>query len=61
MNDSLDMDMKLMDEIIDGASRLPPDRQERILEVIKAMLFTRKVIMEQERESMPAREIGHEV
>ena len=42
MNDSHDMDMELIEEIQHYAGKLPPDRQERILEVIRAMLFTRK-------------------
>ena len=44
MNDSHDMDMdkELIKEIQHYAGKLPPERQERILEVIRAMLFTRK-------------------
>ncbi len=42
MNDSHDMDKELIEEIQYYADKLPPERQERILEVIRAMLFTRK-------------------
>ena len=41
MNDSHDMDNELIKEIQHYAGKLPPERQERILEVIRAMLFTR--------------------
>ena len=44
MNDSHDMDKELIKEIQHYAGKLPPERQERILEVIRAMLFTRKKI-----------------
>ena len=42
MNDSHDMDKELIEEIQYYAGKLPPERQERILEVIRAMLFTRR-------------------
>ena len=42
MNDSHDMDKELIGEIQHYAGKLPPERQERILEVIRAMLFTRR-------------------
>ncbi len=40
MNDSHDMDKELIKEIKYYAGKLPPQRQKRILEVIRAMLFT---------------------
>lgn len=39
MNDSHDMDKELIKEIQHYAGKLPPERQERILEVIRAMLL----------------------
>lgn len=40
-------DIKRLNEIVDGASRLPVENQECILFSIRAMLFTRNVIMRQ--------------
>lgn len=37
-------DMKLVNEIVENASTIPIECQEHILDVIKAMAFTRKVI-----------------
>lgn len=36
--------VKLAKEIVENASMIPVECQERILEIIKAMVFTRKVI-----------------
>ena len=48
MNDFHDMDKELIEEIQHYAGKLPPERQERILEVIRAMLFTRRELSERE-------------
>ncbi len=42
MNDFHDMDKELIEEIKYYAGKLPPQRQERILEVIRATLFSKK-------------------
>ncbi len=61
MNDSHDLDRQLLEEIKYCAGKLPPQRQERILEVIRAMLFTRSVILGQEANNGPVEEIDDEV
>ena len=60
MNDSHDMDMdkELIKEIQHYAGKLPPERQERILEVIRAMLFTRKKISGREAKNWLVRGTG---
>ncbi|MCB6993078.1 hypothetical protein LI177_06215 [bacterium 210820-DFI.6.37] len=41
---------KLLDEILESASETPLEFQEHILDVVKAMCFTRSVV-EQEQQS----------
>ncbi len=38
-------DIKRLDAIVDGASKLPVENQEYILNTIKGMLFTRDLLM----------------
>lgn len=38
-------DVKRLDAIVDGASKLPIENQEYILTTIKGMLFTRNLLM----------------
>lgn len=40
-------DTKLVDEILTCASATPLDYQEHILDVVKAMLFTRSVVQKE--------------
>ena len=42
---------QLAKEIVENASMIPVECQERILEIIKAMVFTRKVIEKSEKSS----------
>ena len=60
MNDSHDMDMdkELIKEIQHYAGKLPPERQERILEGIRAMLFTRKELSGREAKNGLVRRTG---
>lgn len=46
---------KRLDAIIDEASKLPIEKQESILAIIRGMLFTRKYFMEQERKEKAMR------
>lgn len=41
------VDLKRLDAIIDGASKLPMENQEYILTTIKGMLFTRNLLLKQ--------------
>lgn len=43
--------MQITNEIVKNASMIPVECQERILEIIKAMVFTRKVIEKGEKSS----------
>ena len=58
MNDSHDMDKELIKEIQHYAGKLPPERQERILEVIRAMLFTRRELSGRKAKNGAARVTG---
>lgn len=40
----MSMKQQLLDEIVDSASKIPVECQERVLEVVKAMAFTREVM-----------------
>lgn len=40
-------DVKRLDAIVDGASKLPVENQEYILTTIKGMLFTRNLLEKQ--------------
>lgn len=40
-------EVKRLDAIVDGASKLPVENQEYILTTIKGMLFTRNLMMTQ--------------
>ena len=40
---------KLLDEIVECAGKIPLECQERVLDVVKAMAFTREVV-EKEKE-----------
>lgn len=40
-----------LEAIVDGASRLPVENQEYILAAIRGMLFTRRLLLRQSRES----------
>lgn len=40
-------DLKRLNAIVDGASKLPIENQEYILTTIKGMLFTRNLLMRQ--------------
>lgn len=40
-------DVKRLDAIVDGASKLPMENQEYILTTIKGMLFTRNILTKQ--------------
>lgn len=40
-------DVKRLDAIVDGVSKLPIESQEYILTTIKGMLFTRNLLMKQ--------------
>ena len=40
-------DVKRLDAIVDGASKLPVENQEYILTTIKGMLFTRNLLLKQ--------------
>lgn len=44
-------DLKRLNAIIDGASKLPIENQEYILATIKGMLFTRNLMMAQAEQS----------
>lgn len=41
------VDVRRLDAIVDGASRLPIESQEYILATIKGMLFTRNLLIKQ--------------
>lgn len=43
-------DVKRLDAIVDGASKLSVENQEYILTTIKGMLFTRNLLTEQENQ-----------
>lgn len=42
------MERNLADEIVKEAKDIPKECQEKILDIVKAMAFTRKVIMKDE-------------
>lgn len=44
-------DVKRLDAIVDGASKLPVENQEYILTTIKGMLFTRNLLLKQVEQS----------
>lgn len=44
-------DIKRLDAIVDGASKLPIENQEYILTTIKGMLFTRNLLLKQVKQS----------
>lgn len=46
-------DVKRLDAIVDGASKLPIENQEYILATIKGMLFTRKIMSKQQEKQNP--------
>ena len=46
-------DVKRLDEIVDGASKLPIENQEYILTTIRGMLFTRNLLQRQEQPRKP--------
>lgn len=50
----MDTDQKLLDEILDSASKIPLEWQERVRDVVKAMVFTRS-IMRKESGALPNR------
>lgn len=41
------MESNLADEIVKEAENIPKECQERVLDIVKAMSFTRKVIMKE--------------
>ena len=43
----MDINQKLLDEILDSASKIPLEWQERIRDVVKAMAFTRSVVQKE--------------
>ncbi|MBD5498122.1 MAG: hypothetical protein HDR11_10225 [Lachnospiraceae bacterium] len=45
------MEKNLADEIVKEAKDIPTECQEKILDIVKAMAFTRKVIMKEENNS----------
>ncbi len=44
-------DVKRLDAIVDGVSKLPIENQEYILTTIKGMLFTRRLLTKQNNQS----------
>ena len=44
-------DIKRLDAIVDGASKLPTEEQEYILAVIRGMLFTRNQTAKREKQT----------
>lgn len=51
-------DKKRLDAIVEGASKLPVEKQERILTTIKGMLFTRSLLTKQTNASNEPSEDG---
>jgi len=45
-------DKKLLDEIVECAGKIPLECQERVLDVVKAMTFTREVVEKEKEEKM---------
>ena len=43
-------EIKRLDEIIEGASKLPIENQEYILTTIKGMLFTKQLLLKQNQQ-----------
>lgn len=46
----------LLEEIMECVSKIPPECQERVLDVVKAMVYTREVV-EREKENIVEREL----
>lgn len=49
-------DVKRLDAIVDGASKLPVENQEYILATIKGMLFTRNLLMKPPKRTQKSNE-----
>lgn len=60
LKDMTKEDVKRLDAIVDGASKLPVENQEYILTTIKGMLFTRNLLLKQaEQPRKPPKNCTH--